>query len=194
MYYHGVVNGLVNDKVVSILEKQEISSANRMETNKRIGFNENDYISICRNLGEDTYRQYPNNAFNKYILNHFCFIIEDSISAIPIEFIPDASEMSAFDLYNLKRSNPDNRFSDIVDEYQAKDYIPMNKIVAVGIPYNLPEKDGFIKLSNFCFLTREEFDNLISQVERMASDLGLRVVDSTSKDFSEMFNNKSKTI
>lgn len=192
MYYHGIVNGLVSDKVINILENGELSSATRMGESKRIGFNENDYISVCVNLGDDVYENYPNNAFNKYIVNHFCFVIDGSVDAIKTEFIPDAKEMSGFDLNNLRRFNPDKRFSDIVDEYQIRDYVPLDKVIAIGIPYGLEEVDGLIKLSNFCFLTRDEFETFIKQVEEMASDNGLEVVDSTSKEFSNMFENMGK--
>lgn len=102
--------------------------------------------------------------------------------------------MSAFDLHNLKTSNPDKRFSDIIDEYQIKDYVPLEKVDAFGIPYNLEETDGFIKLSNFCYLTREEFDSFIKMVEGMAKDFNLKVLDSCSDDFGEYFNNKSKSV
>lgn len=193
-YYHGVVNGLVNDKVVKIFESGEIASAARLGGSKRIGFNENDFISVCVNLGDEVYDKHSNNAFRKYILNHFCFVIDENVVAEKTEYIPDAEKMSAFLLHNLKMSNPDKRFSDIIDEYQIRDYVPLEKVVAFGIPYNLEEKDGFIKLSNFCYLTREEFDSFVRMVEGMARDINLKVLDSSSDDFGEYFNNRSKSI
>lgn len=81
MYYHGIVNGLVTDKVVKIFERGEISSTARLGGSKKIGFNENDYISVCVNHGDEVYDKNPNNAFRKYILNHFCFVIDDSVEA-----------------------------------------------------------------------------------------------------------------
>ena len=191
MYYHGIVNGLVTDKVLKILENREISSMSRLGIRKRIGFNENDYISICANLGEDVYSKYSNNAFDKYIMNHFCFIIDEDIPAIKTEYI-DSNGISAFDLYRLKSNNPDKRFSDIIDEYQVLGCIPIDKIVAIGIPYDLEVTDGFIKLSNFCFLNREEFCDFIKQVEEIANDLGLRIVNSSSSEFRSMFKNSKK--
>lgn len=192
MYYHGVVNGLVNEKVIKILECGEISSSSRMGVSKRIGFNENDYISVCVNLGEDVYKEHPNNAFNKYIVNHFCFVIDDSVEAYKTEYIPDAEKMNILDLYRLRSCNPDKRFSDIIDEYQIKSCIPLDKVIAIGIPYSLEENDGYIKLSNFCFLTRDEFLELIRRVEEKAHDIGLKVVDSSSEDFCSMFDRNNR--
>lgn len=194
MYYHGIINGIVPDKVIRILESGEISSATRMGASKKIGFNENDYVSVCKNLGEEVYADYPKNAFKKYVVNHFCFIIEDSIDAEAVEFIPDAEKMSAFELHKLKLANPCKRFSDIVDEYQVRDYIPLDKVIGIGIPYSLDEVDGYIKLSNFSFLTREEFDSFIKKVERMAYDKGLKVFDSSIDSFGNCIDKNSKII
>lgn len=193
MYYHGVVNGLVTDKILKILDGREIASMSRLGASKRIGFNENDYISVCVNLGEDVYSKYPNNAFNKYIVDHFCFVIEEDIPAIKTEYI-DTSGISAFDLNRLKSNNPNKRFSDIIDEYQVRDCIPIEKIIAIGIPYDIEETNGFIKLSNFCFLTRDEFLDFIKQVEGISNDLGLKIVNSSSNEFKSLFNNKRNNI
>lgn len=192
MYYHGVVNGLVDKKVLDILKKREISSAARMGVNKRIGFNGNDYVSICSNMGEEVYSTGVNNAFNKYIVNNFCFVIDDDIEVQKPEYIPDASKMGALELFNLRRNNPDKRFSDIIDEFQVRDCIPFDKVVAIGIPYNLKVQDGVIKLSNFCLLTVSEFLDLVGKVEKEGSELGIPVVDSSSKEFITMFEEEKK--
>ena len=194
MYYHGVVNGLVDKKVLDILEKREISSATRMGLTKRIGFNENDYVSICSNMGEEVYSSGVNNAFNKYIKNNFCFVISDSIEVEKPVYIPDASKMGVLELFNLRRDNPDKRFSDIIDECQVRDFISFEDIVAIGIPYNLKAHDGYIRLSNFCSLTTDEFVELINKVEEIAGEMGIPVVDSSSLAFGKMFeNNKIKS-
>lgn len=190
MYYHGIVNGLVDKKIISILNDKEIKSASRSGYTKKIGFNENDFISISTYLGEEVYEKYPNNAFHKYILNNFCFVIDESIPAIQPVFLENAKTMNPFELFALKRENPDKRFSDIIDERQVKDYISFDKIVAIGIPYNLQPIDGFIKLSDFCYLTVDEFLKLIKTVEEYASSLNIPIVDSTNKDLGFMFETK----
>lgn len=190
MYYHGIVNGLVDKKVLNILNSREIKSASRLGYSKKIGFNENDYISICSYLGEEVYAKYPNNAFHKYILNNFCFIIDSSITVEQPVFLENAKSMSVFELFNLKRNNPDKRFSDIIDELQVINYIPFEKVISIGIPYNLEPINGFIKLSDFCILTSEEFLNLIKTVEEYAQNLGIEVVDSTNPDLGLMFEGK----
>lgn len=192
MYYHGVINGLVDKKIMSILANREISSAGRMGYTNKIGFNEDNYVSVCSNMGEEIYNEIANNAFNKYIFNRFCFVIDSSVEVEKPEYIRDASSMSILDLYNLKRNNPNKRFSDIIDEYQVRDYIPFDKIVAIGIPYGLETKDGYVTLSNFCFLTTDEFKKLIIQIESVALELGIPIVDSSSLEFKTMFMDTSK--
>lgn len=190
-YFHGVANGLVDKKVIYILNKREISSARRLGIPKRIGFNEEDFVSVCSNMGQEFYDTGINNAFNKYIVNHFCFIIDGSIEVCKPEFIPEASKMSTLDLFNLKRNNPDKRFSDIIDEYQVRECIPFDNVIAIGIPYSLGSKHGQIKLSDFCYLTETEFLELIEKVERIASDLGIPIVDSASLEFVTMFSDSA---
>lgn len=194
MYYHGVINGLVDKKLLGILSKKEISSASRMGINKQNGFNEGNFISICKNLGEEVYSKYPNNnAFKKYIVDNFCFVIGEDIKTEEVVFIPNAKNMSAIDLFNLRRNNPDKRFSDLVDEYQAIDHIPLSDVVAIGIPYDREVVDGYIKLSPFCILTIEEFNSLVKQVESIAQNLNIKVVNSsTYESLNELERSKSK--
>ena len=183
MYFHGVINGLVTKKVLEIIRDREIKSATKRNDVNNTGFNENDYISVCEYLGEDVYDNYPNNAFHKYVLNNFCFVISSDIEVEMPVFIPDASTMNRFDLIKLRRENPDKRFSDIIDERQVKDSIPFDKVLAIGIPYGLEEVDGFIKLSSFTFLTKEEFQEFIETLERYASTLGIKVFNSSDPSF-----------
>lgn len=191
MYYHGVINGLVDKKLLSIFERGEISSSKRMGINKNNGFNEGEFISLCKNLGEEVYNKYPNNnAFNKYIVDNFCFIIDEDISASEVEFIPEAKDMSALDLFNLKRNNKDKRFSDLVDEYQAYDYIPLSHVVALGIPYDKEVVNGYVKLSSFCMLTVDEFRELIKKVEDKANKLGIKIINSSDYDVITKFESK----
>ncbi len=181
---------MVDKKVLDILEKREISSATRMGVRKSIGFNENDYVSICSNMGEEVYSTGVNNAFNKYIKNNFCFIIDEAIEARKTIYLPDVSKLGTLELFNLRRENPGKRFSDIIDEYHVRDCISLDKVIAIGIPYNLKPIDGYIKLSNFCFMTIDEFLAFIKKVEEYAENLGLKIVDSSVPEFELMFEDK----
>lgn len=187
MYFHGVINGLVNKKVLEILRDQEIKSARKRNDVNNVGFNENDFISICEYLGEDIYADYPNNAFHKYILNNFCFIISNDIDCEMPIFIPNAATMNRFELIKLRRENPKRRFSDIIDERQVRDSIPFDKVIGIGIPYGLEEENGFIKLSSFTFLTPDEFQEFIRTIENYAAMLGIKVVNSSDPTFSLTF-------
>ena len=187
MYFHGVINGLVNKKVLEILRDQEIKSARKRNDVNNVGFNENDFISICEYLGEDIYADYPNNAFHKYILNNFCFIISNDIDCEMPIFIPNAATMNRFELIKLRRENPKRRFSDIIDERQVRDSIPFDKVIGIGIPYGLEEENDFIKLSSFTFLTPDEFQEFIWTIENYAAMLGIKVVNSSEPTFPLTF-------
>ncbi len=187
MYYHGVINGLVTKKVLEIIRDGEIKSATKRNVINNTGFNENDYISICEYLGEDIYEKYPNNAFHKYILNNFCFVISPNIEVETPIFIHSTETQDRFNLIRLRRENKDKRYSDIIDERQVKDSIPFSQIEAIGIPYDLKEVDGFIKLSTFTFLTREEFQEFIATIESYATILGIKIVNSSDPNFPLTF-------
>lgn len=189
MYFHGVINGMVDKKVLDILTTREIKASKKMNSNKMISFNGDEHVSICTYLGDEVYAKYPNNAFYKYIMNHFCFIIRDNIVVEKPIFIEDMCGMNSLEIFNLQKNNPDKRFSDIIDELQVKGNIPFANVMGIGIPYNLEMINGFIKLSDFCFLTKEEFLNFIKEVEKLASDLGLIIYDSSSPLFIDSLTN-----
>ena len=67
MFFHGVINGLVDQKILQILKDGKIKSAAKRNNINNRGFNEMDYISVCEYLGEDIYKDNPNNAFHKYL-------------------------------------------------------------------------------------------------------------------------------
>lgn len=194
MYYHGVINGLVDEKILSILKEKEINSASRRKSTNSIGFNENDYISLCKYLGEETYKEHENNAFHKYILNNFCFIISEDLEVETPIFIENASTMNRFELMNMRIRNPNKRFSDMIDERQVYYVIPLEKIVAIGIPYNKkPVVGNLIKLSSFTYFTPDEYLDFIGKIESMAADLNIPIVDSSDPNFALVFEEKSKT-
>ncbi len=193
MYYHGVVNGLVDEKLLDILKDREISSASKRMLVNRIGFNEGDYISLCKYMGEEVYKSHPNNAFNKYIIDNFCFIISDDIEVEKPVYIEDASTMNRFDLMKLRTDNPDKRFSDLIDEYQARYFIPFEKVIAIGIPYHrTPTISNLIKLSNFTYFTPDEYSEFISKIESIAEDYGIPVVDSSNPEFMLEFEERRR--
>lgn len=188
MYYHGVINGLVDKKILSILQDREIRSASKRNSVNSVGFNENDFISLCEYMGEEVYKNYPNNAFSKYIVGNFCFVIADDIDVQKPEFIENASTMDRFALMKLRIEHPEKRFSDIIDERQAHESVPFDKIVAIGIPYKkMPTVSNLIKLSAFTYFTPSEYVEFIGEVERQAASLGIPVVDSSSPEFALTF-------
>ena len=189
MFFHGVINGLVDQKILQILKDGKIKSAAKRNNINNRGFNEMDYISVCEYLGEDIYKDNPNNAFHKYILDNFCFIISDIDVEMPI-FIKDGATMNRFELIKLKNNNPDKRYSDIIDERQVKDEISLSKVIAIGIPYHPTMVDGYIKLSSFTFMTPKEYQEFVHKIESYAQGLGITIVDSSNPHFVETISNK----
>lgn len=192
MYYHGVINGLVDQKIVGMLTEGEIKSASKRNDGYNNGFNDMDYISVCEYLGEDVYESHPNNAFHTYVANHFCFIMSDDIEAQEPSLLSREETSDRFGLMRRRLQHPEERFSDLIDERQIRDTVPVDKVIAIGIPYNLEAKDGFVKLSSFSYLTMEEFANLVHFVEELASSLGIDVVDSSDPGFPRVLQNRRR--
>jgi len=150
---------------------------------------EKEEILLLKQVGFNNYKNLKIILKKLIIFNIIIFTFSILIFDIIVLIINKAFTFN-IELFNLKRDNPDKRFSDIIDEYQAKDFIPFDKVVAIGIPYNLEVQNGEIRLSNFCTLTVDEFLSLIKKVEDCADRLGIKVVDSSSPEFDLMFEDK----
>lgn len=155
VFYHGIKEWY--DPYTSILKMLEIIESGGLKSRRlqskpsSLGFNGNDYISVCERKNDEEYGKYPNNAFYNYIVFRFCFIISPSIEALPVQYI-DCQKYSSFAEANVyMRGYPNVRFSDMFDEWQVKDEILLSDIVGIGLPVHKilnyinhgPEKELF---------------------------------------------------
>ncbi len=91
--------------------------------------------------------------------------------------------MNRFELIKMRRENQDKCFSDLIDERQVRDSIPLNQVIAIGIPYQLKSVDCFYKLSSFTYLSLSEYQEFLKQIETYAKEIGSDIVDSSNPTF-----------
>ncbi len=151
IFYHGIKSYYDPNESISIM-LQIISSGGikcrRLQgVTSKLGFNGDDYISVCEGKSDYEYRKYPNNAFFRYIYYGFCFILSDNIPVIPVQYINSDDFDSYTEIIEYMSHYPGVRFSDLFDEWQVKDEIPLDYIVGLGLPlqslskiYNLDDK------------------------------------------------------
>lgn len=179
-FYHGIRNGFFAPNIViDIFKTGDIKSKRLQNESYHLGFNGPDYISICRKGTNEDYEKGNNNAFYNYILNSFCFIINDEIDAIKGEFIPEVTEWGRFELVRFMNAHPERRITDMFDEWQVKDEINFSNIIGIGIPLLWIEKMKQEGWSEITDLTRQIID--------FASNLGLDIVNSSIPNFIEQY-------
>lgn len=178
-YYHGT-NGLM--AMLDIITSGAIKSQRRLGYNVGWGYNELDFISVCKKESSIIYEVEESTAFNKYVQNKFCFIISDEIDAIKTEYVNPAEvgihnckELSEF--INL---DVDTRYSDMYDEYQVRDTIPLKYIKGIGVP--VEDVKRRVEISSNEYLL-EKFRLLFNCIK----SLGLDIVDTNSPNFVENY-------
>ena len=151
IFYHGIKSYYDPNESISIM-LQIISSGGikcrRLQgVTSKLGFNGDDYISVCEEKSDYEYRKYPNNVFFRYIYYGFCFILSDNIPVILVQYINSDDFDSYTEIIEYMGHYPGVRFSDLFDEWQVKDEIPLDYIVGLGLPlqslskiYNLDDK------------------------------------------------------
>ena len=138
LFYHGMKPRRTTlcrvNTMLEIIETGGLKS-NRILGNQLVqGYNGLDYVSVC---AKEKFYKYINNnysAFNIYIKSNFCFIISGEVPAIKTVYI----DYDRFDNYaDYKRyleRFPGKQVSDLFDEWQVKDEIPLNYVLGLGIP------------------------------------------------------------
>ena len=123
IFFHGTGDDYYSlERMLKIIESGGIKSLNKRGV-KDIGlFNGRNYISVC-SWDDDISHDITDNksAFNGWIFNCPCFIIE-GIDAIKCE------------PYHLNYDSESERVSQFEDEWHVKDYIPLDKIIGIGLP------------------------------------------------------------
>lgn len=199
VFYHGIKPYYdVNESIsimLKIIESGGIKCRRLQGVTSNRGFNGDDYISICERKRNCEYRKYPNNAFFQYIHYGFCFILNGDIPVIPVRYI----NSDAFDFYNeivkYMSSYPDVRFSDMFDEWQVKDEIPLSCIVGIGL--STCKMLEYVKFAN----EKEMFKNNLNKLYIIAKDLNWDIVDTDMlymendyTEYSDIEKEKKKTL
>lgn len=189
-YYHGMSpRKNPNDRLNTMIEiiKSGGLKSKHLQDNLGfvIGFNGNEYISLCNKENSYMYNFIDdrNNSYEEYIVNNFCFIISDRIDAIKTQdFSKKRSEISYADFYSIAQG--DIRYSDMFDEWQVKDEIKLDKIIGIGLPFNL-----VMSYKNM----DKEFKKSIELLYSLARTLNIDIVNTENFNFVEYYE-KEKNI
>lgn len=176
-FYHGIQGQYFGMKgALTILQTGGIKCKRLLDPNRFIvlGYNGNDYVSVCKKEEEYKYYERNINAFYSFVQNSFCFVISNDIEAVKTELpsVPLTEETKKF-----------TRFSDMFDEWQVKDQIPLSSIIGIGIP---------ISEIKVLFKIRPELEKLeeIKQILILAEQLELDIVDSSEFGFVEKYEER----
>lgn len=175
VFYHGIKEYYSPNEAIlrmlEIIDSGGIKSRRLQGKTSPFGFNGDDYISICERKSNGEYLKYSNNAFFKFIQFGFCFIISNDVSAIPIKYL-DCSIFPSFgEASEYMRCYPNIRFSDMFDEWQVKDEIPLTHIVGIGLSGH--------KILNYIKYGQEQeaFKNNLSKLDTIAKSLNWYIVN-----------------
>lgn len=177
-FYHGVLFSHDAFQIsYAILKSKRIKTKRELRFSANYGYNGMDYISVCRK--ESHPKEGQELAFDRYIYNHFCFILRDDLPAIKPIYIGDwsAEEYQAFILEN---EGEDLRMTDMIDEWQVKGGIPSSYIIGMGIPVAWIEKNAMDFLP---IITLRRLKKII----RLAEAFGIDIIDSSEEDFVERY-------
>ncbi len=174
-FYHGLRRNRSSvDKLFRILTTGGIKCKRLLEYQSSYGYNGSSFVSVCKKYPNGDYQKDCTNAFYDYVNNSFCLIISDDIHAIKVG-LDDIQPNSLDKPYGL-------RVSDMFDEWQVYEQIPLSAIIGIGIPLK--------KLKKFMSkLQREDFEQLRSII-MLARELGLDIVDSSEDNFVEKYEHR----
>lgn len=186
-FYHGLGSPYFwPDNIVTMLEILKtggIKCKRLLGRSKKYGYNGLDYVSICRKGSKEEYEKaYGSTGFYRYVQDCFCFIISDEIEAIKTRTLPKSYWYFPNIVEDMER-HPERRYSDMFDEWQVYEEIPLSSIIGIGIP-NSSLRDVDWNLN------RKALQDL-RELFLLSSSLGLEIVDSTNPDFVEKLEEES---
>ena len=124
--YHGLRNQKDYEKLESILKQRKIYAGIYLENYSNYSDNCNDgkFVSLINYSDSIEFEEF----INKYI----CLIISPLCNAYKTKYL------TFYEWIYIKEKNISlkNRYSYAIDEYQVKDFIPIEMIRAIGIPYS----------------------------------------------------------
>ncbi len=169
---------------LQILKQGKIKTKKDLRFTYDYGFNGLEHVSVCKKEEDELYQQYPNNAYQTYIYNHFCFLLREDLPAEKPIFMGSIN-LEQFEA--LKRKGNQNRYTDMIDEWQVYGSIPLSYVVAIGIPIAQLEKEAMYFLPTISFLR-------LKNLFRMARKLGLDIIDSSEEGFLEKYEQEKERL
>lgn len=183
-YYHGLQGYFsVISKMLEIFQTGGLK-CRRLLGEEESGYNGLDYISVCKKYSSQDYKDTAmDNAFYTFVQDSFCFIISDRIDAIKTK---PAGTIKWDDYSDSLLSNKQERISDMFDEWQVYQEIPLSMIVGIGLPVSFISSIQ-ITLPSDCETIRK-----LRQVLILASELGLDIVDTDQQGFVEEYEKEKE--
>lgn len=138
LFYHGMQPRKATlckiHKMLEIIDSGGLKSNRLLGNNLAHGYNGLDYISVCSREKFYKYWNKEESAFNIFIKNNFCFIFSGEVSAVKTLYLDYDRFAHYDDLVEYMDIFSGQRFSDLFDEWQVRDEIPLSYIVGLGIP------------------------------------------------------------
>ncbi len=179
-YYHGIQGNYFGmKKALKILTTGGIKCKRLLNQENFVGYNGLDYVSICKKEREVEYFHSKTNGFYSFVQCNFCFIISDTIDAVKTEMPDFLMTQEALKEYES------TRFSDMFDEWQVREEIPLKFIVGIGIP--LSELRILFEMQP----TLGELQEL-KEILRISEALGIDIVDSSELHFVESYESQKE--
>ena len=173
-FYHGIA---IPD-MLQVLQTGGLK-CKRLLGQEEHGFNGLDYISVCKKYAEEDYQNTDmNNAFYSCVQGNFCFIVSERVDAIKTH---SSGQIKWYDYSDSLLTDKRNRISDMFDEWQAYQEIPLSMIIGVGIPSNYV--DAMLKKSS----STGRFIMELKEIVAVVTALGLDIVDTNVLGFVEEY-------
>lgn len=142
-YYHGITDNQLAC-FESILKSKAILSRSKMNEEMNliskhdyIGYNGNDYVSICKKF----YNKETSDCYEEYIRDNISLIMLDLPNVINTELIDINYNGENYQEYFNKFHNLETRYSDLTGEIQVYKEIPLKYVVAISYPLTMLVND-----------------------------------------------------
>ncbi len=144
-----------------------------------LGYNGLEYVSVCKKESESDYYKNKMNAFYNFVQSSFCFVISDDVEAQKTE-IPNFAPN-----HELLENKESIRYSDLFDEWQVREQIPLSSIIGIGIP---------ISEIKTLYQMKPDLGELkdLKSILLVADKLGLDVIDSSEFGFVEDYESQKE--
>lgn len=164
--YHGVRFDNKLCKLENIFKTRKIVCGNNSPYYSNYGDNCNDgeYVSLVE------YSKNAKSTFDTFIIRTVSLIISPGVNAIKTEYLP----FNEWDLISDKTSLLKHRYSYAKGEYQVKDFIPIEDVMAIGIPKALMVYEGGGRYADY----------LLERVQELflEYDISLPIVDTSNSN------------